>query len=455
VKPRPLDLVVVDDEPTQRTMLSGYLAEAGHPVREASSGEEALRLLAARPADLVLTDLQLPGIDGVEMLRRARAAGSQADFLVMTAFGTIGNAVEAMRAGAYDYLTKPLRLDDLDQALSRIAERRALVDENRTLRRRLHEEEDEFAGLGAAMSDVRDLIDRVAPFESTVLIRGESGSGKELVADRLHRKSRRAQGPLLKINCAALAETLLEAELFGHEKGAFTGAETARRGLFEAAGGGTLLLDEIGDIGAALQVRLLRVLQEREVLRVGARKAIPVDVRILAATHRDLEARAAEGKFREDLLYRLRVIEISVPPLRERPEDIPVLADRLLRRLAARNRLPPRPLGPRALAALAAYHFPGNVRELENLLERALILSKGQEIDRIDLPRAAEAADAGSARTLDEAVEALERAWIQRAMRECGGVRARAARQIGLPERVLRYKLRKYGLDDKNAGLST
>ncbi len=452
MKRRPLDLLVVDDEPTQRRMLAEYLAEAGHPVREVPSGEEALRLLAARPADLVLTDLQLPGIDGVEMLRRARAAGSEADFLVMTAFGTIENAVEAMRAGAYDYLTKPLRLDDLDQAMLRIAEKRALVDENRTLRRRLHEEEDDFAGLGEAMRAVCDMVDRVAPFESTVLIRGESGSGKELVADRLHRKSRRAEGPFLKINCAALAETLLEAELFGHEKGAFTGAETSRRGLFEAAGGGTLLLDEIGDISPGLQVRLLRVLQEREVLRVGARKAIPVDVRILAATHRDLEARAAEGKFREDLLYRLRVIEISVPPLRERPEDIPVLADRLLRRLAARNGLPPRPLSHPALAVLTAYPFPGNVRELENLLERALILSKGQQIDRIDLPKGADSQAQGGARTLDEAVEALERAWIQRAMVECGGVRARAARQIGLPERVLRYKLRKYGLDDKNVG---
>jgi DNA-binding NtrC family response regulator len=447
-----LQLLVVDDEKNQRTMLADYLASRGHDVRQAGTGEEALKLLAARPADLVLTDLRLPGIDGVELLRRARARGIDAEFLVMTAFGTIENAVEAMRAGAWNYLTKPLRLDELDQSLDRAAERRRLVAENRDLKRRL-EGEDEFAGLGAAMRAVCEMADRVAPSEATVLLRGESGVGKELLADRIHRKSRRARGPFVKINCAALPESLLEAELFGFEKGAFTGAEGARRGLFEAAHEGTLFLDEVGEMTPALQVRLLRVVQEREVMRIGARRALPVDVRLLAATHRNLEAMAKERLFREDLLYRLRVIEIVVPPLRERPEDIPVLAGRLLLRHAARNGMPAKPISTEALARLSGCPFPGNVRELSNVLERALILSRGAEIGPGDLPSDLPrgAGSALPARNLGEAVEALERSWIARALDEAGGVRAKAARLLGIPDRVLRYKLRKYGLD-KNEG---
>jgi len=448
-----LDILVVDDERNQRMMLADYLAGRFGDVRQAGSAEEALRLLQARPADVVLTDLRLPGVDGVELLRRARARGSSAEFLVMTAFGTIENAVEAMRAGAWHYLSKPVRLDELDQSLDRIREKRRLLEENRDLRRKLDAEEDEFAGLGAAMRAVCELADRVAPSEATVLIRGESGVGKERLADRIHRKSRRTKGPLVKINCAALPETLLEAELFGHEKGAFTGAEGARRGLFEAAEGGTLFLDEIGDIPPSLQVRLLRVVQEREVLRIGARKPLAVDVRLLVATHRDLDAMAREKQFREDLLYRLRVIEITLPPLRERPEDVPVLADRLLARHAARNGVARKPLSAEALLALSRHDFPGNVRELSNLLERALILSRGNEIACADLPPELRSkGDAGPPpRTLDEAVEALERTWILRALEEGGGVRAQAARLLGIPDRVLRYKLRKYGLD-KNDG---
>jgi len=441
------ELLVVDDEATQRALLAEHLAGAGHEVRQAASAEEALRLLTARPADVVLSDLRLPGVDGVELLRRARALGSSADFLVMTAFGTIENAVEAMRAGACDYLTKPLHLAELDRVLAQVAERRLLREENRDLRRRLKEEEDPFAGLGAAVRAACETADRVAPSEATVLLTGESGVGKELLAERIHAASRRTRGPFLRVNCAALPETLLEAELFGHEKGAFTGADARRRGLFEAAAGGTLLLDEIGDVSPALQVRLLRVLQEREVLRVGARKPERIDVRLLAATHRDLAALVREGGFREDLLFRLKVVEITLPPLRERPEDIPVLADRLLRRAAARNGVPRKPLAPDALAALACHAFPGNVRELENVLERALILARGPEIAPGDLPEGISGKGAGTEpRTLTEAVAALERAWIARALAECGGVRAQAARRLGIPERVLRYKVRKYGL---------
>jgi len=450
-----LDLLVVDDEPTQRRMLAEYLASKGHDVREAGRPDEAMALLRSRPADLVLTDLRLPGADGVSFLRRARAEGCDAEFVVLTAFGSVENAVEAMRAGAFDYLTKPLRLDELDEKVARIAEKRALVHENRSLKARLRDD-DPFAGLGEAMARVGELLARVAPSEATILIRGESGTGKELAADRIHALSRRREGPLLKINCAALPETLLEAELFGYEKGAFTGAEGARRGLFEAATGGTLLLDEIGDVSPGLQVRLLRVIQEREVRRLGAPRPLPVDVRLLAATHRDLEALVREGRFREDLLYRLRVIEVRLPPLRERPEDVPLLADRLLRRHAARNRVPFRCLSRAALAQLVRHPFPGNVRELENLLERALILARESEIEPGDLPAEVQRdAARPEPRSLREAIEAVERSWIERAMRDAEGVRARAARLLGIPDRVLRYKMRKHGLApeaDKNGG---
>jgi len=442
-----LEILVVDDEPHQREMLSGYLEDRGHGVRVAHSAESALDALKGRAADLVLTDLRLPGKDGIDFLRAARGQGSEADFLVMTAFGTVANAVEAMRAGAYDYLTKPLRLDELDAVIARVAERRRLLLENRRLRREL-QESDDLAGLGPAMQQVCELADRVAPSDATILIAGESGVGKELVANRIHAKSRRALGPLLKINCAALPDSLLESELFGHEKGAFTGADTSRRGLFESAAKGTVFLDEIGDISSALQVRLLRVLQEREIMRLGSSKALPVDARIVAATNRDLEAAVASGTFRKDLFFRLRVIEIPVPPLRERPEDIPVLAEKLLRRHAARDDVPCLPLAPAALAALMRHPFPGNVRELENMLERALLVAREDSIEPGDLALDLPASDSSGedANTLPGAVAALEKSWIRRALADADGVRAQAARLLGIPDRVLRYKIKKYGL---------
>ncbi len=440
-----LDLLVVDDEPTQRRMISEYLVEQGHRVREAGEGEEALRLLGNARPDLVLTDVRLPGIDGVELLRRARKQGCDAEFLVMTAFVTVENAVEAMRAGAYDYLTKPISLEALDAAIARVQKKRRAAAEPAAAP--VPPQDDAFERHGEAMRQVCALIDRVAPTDATVLIAGESGVGKERLADRLHAKSRRAAAPFLKINCAALTESLLEAELFGHEKGAFTGADRDRPGLFEAADKGTLLLDEIGDMPASLQVRLLRVIQEREVMRVGSRKPVSVDVRLVAATHHILEDLVKKGAFREDLYYRLRVIEVEVPPLRDRPEDIAVLAEKLLRRHAARNALPHKPLSTEALGRLTGYEFPGNVRELENMLERALILAGGNEIAPCDLPLELQGKEGAPApRTLPDAVEALERSWIQKALDQSGQVRARAARLLGIQERVLRYKMNKYGL---------
>jgi len=422
-----MHLLVVDDEPAQRRMLTEFLEEQGHEVRSASAMEEALAMLLERPPDLVLTDVRLPGRDGVELIREARAAGVPSAFLVLTAFGTIEGAVEAMRAGAYDYLTKPVHLDDLERAIARRQEIPAEPDPD-----------DPFEGLGAAMSEVVALVDRIAASDVAVLVRGESGTGKELLARRLHARSARAKRPMLAVNCAALTESLLESELFGHEAGAFTGAQGRRAGLFESADGGTILLDEIGDVSAGLQVRLLRVLQEREVTRVGSHAPVPVDFRLVAATNRDLDALVADGSFRQDLLYRLKVVEVVIPPLRDRPEDIPVLAARLL---------PGRPLSADALAALTAHPLPGNVRQLEHLLQRAALMTDAETITADDL-----ALDAGAGRSLNDAVEALERRWIEDALRQSGGVRSRAAARLGLPDRVLRYKMKKYEIEPPGAG---
>ncbi len=428
-------MLVVEDESTQRRMLAEYLARCGHDVGEAAAADEALATMERTRPDLVLTDVRLPGTDGVELIRRARRRGFPAEFLVMTAFGTIENAVEAMRAGAHDYLTKPIDLDGLDRALRELAAPPKPPPIT---------PEDPFLGLGAAITELVALADRVGPTNATVLVTGETGTGKELVAERVHARSRRATGPLVKLNCASLAESLLEAELFGYEKGAFTGADRLRPGLFEAARGGTLFLDEIGDVPPTLQVRLLRVLQEREVLRVGGRKPVGVDFRLVAATHRDLDALVAAGGFREDLLFRLRVVEIRVPPLRDRREDIPTLAERLLCRHAAKNGVPFRPLAPAALALLMEHPFPGNVRELEHVLERALVLAAGEEIAPTDLQPGAPPVG-----NLRDAVEALEKSAIRSALARSNDVRAQAARLLGLDDRVLRYKMRKYGMGQK------
>ncbi len=445
-----LQLLVVDDEANQRRLLADYLTECGHAVQEAEAAEEALDVLADGALDAVLTDVCLPGADGVELIRRARADGTAIPFVVMTAFGSIDNAVDAMRAGARHYLTKPIRLDDLDATLAEIERDRDTPPPvtNPPPSAASTAPDDPFAGMGAAMQSVVQIMARVAPSDATVLIAGESGVGKEVVADRIHGLSKRAAQPFVKINCASLPEPLLESELFGHEKGAFTGANEARAGLFEAAHNGTIFLDEIGDISPALQVRLLRVLQEREVLRLGARQPIATNFRLLAATHRDLEKEVEAGRFRGDLLYRLRVIEIGVPPLRERPEDIGVLARILLARVATRNNVAPRPLSDGALAALTCHELPGNVRQLEHMLERALILGQGSELSRKDFPDLTPRTEGEDAlpTTMREAVVALEKTWIRRALDEAGGVRAHAARRLGLPERVLRYKLAKYGM---------
>jgi DNA-binding NtrC family response regulator len=444
----PLRVLVVDDEPAQRELIAGFLRRHGFDVTTAADGAAALERFRAAPADAILTDQKMPGLSGLALVEAARAIDPEAAVIVMTAYGTIESAVTAMKGGAIDYLTKPVSLDDLLRRLDRVRERRALVTENRELRAALVERHRVHGVIGesAAMLEVLSLVRRVAASDATVLIRGESGTGKELIAQAVHHASARAAGPLVRVNCAALPETLLESELFGHERGAFTGAVAARQGRFETAHGGSLFLDEIGDLPLHLQVKLLRVLQEREIERLGSSRPIAVDVRLLAATHQDLEAAVRAGTFREDLYYRLDVVSVTVPPLRERRADIPPLLEHFLARVARANGKPIRGLTRDARDALLRYDYPGNVRELENLIERAVVLTRDDVIGLGDLPPGVREPGPAGDDTLPAATEGLERRLIREALAAAGGVQTRAAEALGISERVLRYKLRKYGL---------
>ena len=445
-----MKILVVDDEPAQRELVSGFLARHGFEVTTARDGAEALERFRREPVDLILTDQKMPGLSGLELTQAARAVNPEVAVVVMTAYGTIEHAVAAIKAGATDYLTKPLNLDELLHRLGQVRDHQRLLGENRELRAALQERHrvEGILGDSGRMQEVLSLVRRVAASDATVLIRGESGTGKELIAKAIHYASRRAEGPLVRVNCAALPETLLESELFGHEKGAFTGAQATRRGRFELAHGGSLFLDEIGDLPPHLQVKLLRVLQEREIERVGSSRPIPVDVRLLAATHRDLEALVKAGGFREDLYYRINVVTLVVPPLRERREDIPLLLDHFLSKFARENGKTIRGLTREARDTLLHYDYPGNVRELENLMERAVVLTRDEVIGRADLPLSVRETEpeSGEATGLPAAVEGLERRMIRDALARADGVQTRAAELLGISERVLRYKLRKYGL---------
>jgi two-component system NtrC family response regulator len=444
-----LRILVVDDEPAQRELVAGFLAKRGFEVIQAASGPAALARFGQEPFDLVLTDQKMPEMSGLEVLERVRAMTPETAVIVMTAYGTIETAVGAIKAGAADYLTKPLNLDELLHRIHQVRERQRLLSENRELRLALagrHRVEG-IIGESGPMQEALSLVRRVAPSDATVLIRGESGTGKELIARAIHHASPRAEGPLVKVNCAALAEGLLEAELFGHEKGAFTGAVATRKGRFELADGGSLFLDEIGDLPAHLQVKLLRVLQEREFERVGSSRPIAVNVRLLAATHRNLEGLMREGRFRDDLYYRINVVTIALPPLRERREDLPLLIDHFVSTFARKNAKSIQGLTRAARETLLRYDYPGNVRELENLIERAVVLTRDDVIGASDLPLTLhDAAPEPAGSGLDAAVEGLERRMIREALVRAGGVQTRAADLLAISERVLRYKLKKYGL---------
>lgn len=449
-----LDMLVVEDEGFQREMLRDLLTREGHRVTEAESGEKALQLLESSLFDLILLDFRMPGMNGLELLRQIKRINPEIEVVIMTAYGTIETAVEAMKAGARDYLTKPIDFEELCILIERVAEHRTLVRENRMLRRELKAKgvsADAIRYHSRKMAELVNLAGRVAPSQATVLIRGETGTGKELFARLLHHLSPRAERPFVVVNCAAIPETLLESDFFGHEKGAFTGAVQRRIGRFEQADGGTLFLDEIGELTPAVQVKLLRFLQEREFERVGGERTLKADVRIISATHQDLEAGVKAGTFREDLFYRINVVTMAIPPLRERREDIPLLIDHFVVRFARENHKKIDGISREARDLLIRYDYPGNVRELENIMERAVVICRGSVVLRDDLPfadllREREAAPPGPDGSLNDALEALERRMLQEALAQAAFNQSQAARLLGLNERMLRYKLRKYGL---------
>jgi Response regulator containing CheY-like receiver, AAA-type ATPase, and DNA-binding domains len=446
-------VLVVEDEVKLLRVIELQLQSAGYEVDKAGSAEEALRLVDR--AGLVLTDLKLPGMDGLEFLSLVRRQDAQVPVVVMTAFGTVEIAVEAMKAGATDFLPKPFSLDHLLTVIGKALEFRALRDENRVLREELGRRYtfDNVVGHSPAMQEIFATIMRVAPTRATVLLAGESGVGKDLIARAIHFHSPRRDRPFVKINCTAIPENLMESELFGFEKGAFTGASASKPGRFEMADTGTAFLDEIGDVPGSIQVKLLRVLQEREFERLGSNKTRQIDVRILAATNRDLRAALEEGTFREDLYYRLNVVPLNIPPLRERKEDIPFLAEHFVQKLAVETGSTADSISEGAIKRLLEYHWPGNVRELENVIERSLVLAAGKRLEAADIrleanPRARESATDSflpDGMTLDE----HEQAIIREALRRADGNKSQAARLLGVTRNALRYRLSQMGMEDK------
>ncbi len=438
-------ILVVDDEQPMRESLNDWLREDGYRVGLASSGQEAIDMAQHEPWDVVLLDLKMPGMDGLVALKRLKEVRPEAEVLMMTAYATVETAVQAMKEGAFDYLVKPFDPDEVEVQIKKILAHKELVLENILLRRKLEEtyQFDEIIGKSGAMQAIFELITRVAPTDSTVLITGESGTGKELIARAIHGNSHRCFMPFIAVSCGALPDSLLESELFGYEKGAFTGADHTKRGRFELADRGTLFLDEIGDVSLKTQVNLLRVLQQKEVQRLGSEKATEVDVRILAATNRDLAQAIREKRFREDLYYRLNVIHIEVPPLRERKEDIPLLVEAFIRKFCLEMNREEVRVGASALKELMAYDWPGNVRELENIIERALVIGKGREIRPEDLPFSRKEGGGGS---LPKSLKLMEQLHIQRVLEEAGWNISQAARDLDIDRQTLYNKIEKYGI---------
>jgi two-component system nitrogen regulation response regulator GlnG len=466
-------VLVADDEASIRFVLRETLEAAGHEVIEAPSGEAALQALAGERVDIAFLDIRMPGPSGLELLDQLRATGSDVAVVIMTAQSTFENAVEAMKRGALDYLVKPFGMDAVQALVAKVMRTRALERELRSLRREVGRRAvpgDRLVGRSGALLEVFKTIGRVASSDVPVLVTGESGTGKELVARAIHQASARAEQPFVAVNAAAIPRELLESELFGHERGAFTGAVDSRPGRFREARGGTLFLDEIGDMPLELQAKLLRVLQSGEVTSVGGRRPEHVDVRIIAATHRDLDAAVRDGRFREDLLYRLRVVPIEIPPLRERPEDIAALAQHFVARYAEELGSGPRVLSPDALECLLAHAWPGNVRELENAIKRALVLGSGEVLTReafaflappaapgeAAVPagleelvlREVDAALAAGARDLHDALlQRIERPLLERVLAHTGGNQLRAAALLGINRNTLRKKLTELGIE--------
>lgn len=448
-KTPPARILVVDDEDNIRRVLTDVLLEEGHHIDAVATGEAGLKALDTDVYDVVLLDINLPGISGMDVLSVAQSRQWDAEFIVMTAFGSIDTAVEAMRLDAFDYLRKPLKTPELLLVVERALRHRSMTRELASLRSRVPETLSRvIVGRSAAMRRVMDLVERVAPTRATVLISGETGTGKELVARAVHELSDRSRAPFIPVNCSALTETLLESELFGHVRGAYTGATQNRRGLFETASGGTLLLDEISTVSPPIQVKLLRVLQERTIQRVGSHDPIKVDFRLVAATNTDLAERVEEGSFREDLFYRLNVFPIEVPPLRERPEDIPALAGHFRQRFAEENGVEAPGISSETLSRMSAYEWPGNVRELENLIERAVIMHPGARTIPFEPRRRKPVSDGDT--LLDSAgeeqwdLDRLEREYILRVLDHVQWHQSAAADILGVNRRTLYRKLNRY-----------
>jgi two-component system response regulator HydG len=442
-------VLVVDDEASARSGLEKLLRQEGHNVDVAEDGESALRVAAEHPPDVVVTDLKMPKMDGIELLRKLHEQDPNLPVIVATAFGDVNTAVQAMRAGAEDYVTKPVDFDALLVALERALERRELRVEAENLRRQARDRDGEglqgLIGTSAAMQRVYRTARQVAGSRATVLLTGESGTGKGELARAVHELSPRAKKPFVSLHCAALAESLLESELFGHEKGSFTGADKRRLGRFEQADGGTLFLDEIGEIPILTQVKLLQVLQERTFERVGGNDAVKVDVRVIAATNRDLTADVQAGRFREDLYYRLNVVHIEMPPLRLRAGDVVVLANHFVKRFALENHKAVEGFTERARAKILAYRWPGNVRALENAIERAVVLCEGPLVDEEDLPFEAAPETQGPLRIPGATMAEIERYAIMKTLEAVDGSTAKAADLLDISVRTIQYRLHEYG----------
>jgi two-component system response regulator HydG len=441
-------VVVADDDDASRNAVATLLRSEGFDVTLAEDGESGLARVLELAPDVLVTDLHMPGMDGLELLRRARESQPDLTVVLMTAFADVETAVRAMQEGAEHYLAKPLQVDELLLVIRRALDRRKLRDEATELRARLKDKLrfDSIVGSSPAMQAVFDVIEQVAPTKATVLITGESGTGKELVAQAIHENSPRASAPFVKLHCAALAETLLESELFGHERGSFTGATGRREGRFKQAEGGTLFLDEIGEISPGLQVKLLRFLQERTFERVGGNETLKVDVRIIAATNRDLAAETASGKFREDLYYRLNVVNIEMPPLRARPSDLLPLATHFLRRFATENGKKVEGFADDAVERITGYRWPGNVRELENVIERSVVLCDGPKLTAKHLPAGVGAVSRGGVRIPGSTMLEIERHAILATLEACGGRTTQAAQMLDISVRKIQYKLHEYGV---------
>ncbi len=438
----PVRVLVVDDEQHIRNSLATWFREEGYDVSVAASGKDALATLAREATHILLVDIKMPGMDGLELQRKVRELAPDATIIIMTAYASVETAVQALKEGAYDYIVKPFDPEAVSRLVRKAAERYSLLAENRALRERITAAAPALITSGSpAMAKVIELVDQVAPTDTNVLITGESGTGKELVAHLIHAKSTRRFGPFVVENCGALAEGVLESELFGHERGAFTGAVSRHRGKIEMANEGTLFLDEIGDVPPKVQVDLLRVLQERTLRRVGGNETIRTDFRLVTATHRDLEAEVAADRFREDFYFRINVFQIQLPPLRERADDVPLLADHFLQQFATQMNRRISGFSPEAMAALVAYPWPGNVRELANAIERAVVLCRGERIEASHFPFAGPPAAASLS------LAAVEEAHVRQVLAACSYNVAQAARELDIDRVTLYNKMKKYGIE--------